>query len=398
MVNSMTAVRNLFSVARAFTCRSIVMGVVGLLVACGAVAQEEHPTLALGAQAPDFSLPGIDGKTHTLSEYKAAKVLAIVFTCDHCPTAQLYEPRLKKLVEDYKGKSVQFVMIQPNDPDAVRLDELGYTDVSDSLEDMKIRAAYRQFNFPYLYDGATQETARAYGPKATPHVFIFDEERKLRFEGRIDDSQRVALVKRQDTRNAIDALLAGQPVAVAHTGVFGCSTKWKSKTASRIEYLKKVEAEPVTVTEADADALKKLRANGTGKLLLINFWATWCGPCVVEFPDLETTYRMFRNRDFDMVTVAANMPDEKAGVMRFLQKQHASSRNLIFGSTDTYALQAAFDPKWEAGVPYTVLLAPDGKVLYQQTGDLDVMALRRAILANLPDPDYIGHRAYWASR
>jgi len=381
--------------------RGLLVSLCGVLCALAAVAgnaQDEHPTLAIGSQAPAFSLPGIDGKTHTLDEYKAAQVLVIVFTCDHCPTAQLYESRLKKLVGDYKGKSVAFVMIQPNDPDAVRLDELGYTDVSDSLDDMKIRAAYRQFNFPYLYDGATQETARAYGPKATPHVFIFDAQRKLRFEGRIDDSQRENLVKRQDTRDAIDALLAGQPVAVDHTGVFGCSTKWKSKSASRIEYLKKVETEPVTVDEANADALKKLRANGTGKLLLVNFWATWCGPCVVEFPDLETTYRMFRNRDFDMVTVAANMPDEKAGVMRFLQKQHASSRNLIFATTDTYALQAAFDPKWESGVPYTVLLAPDGKVLYRQTGDVDVMALRRVILANLPDPDYIGHRAYWAGK
>ena len=361
-------------------------------------AQDEHPTLAIGSQAPAFSLPGIDGKIHTLDEYKAAKVLAIVFTCDHCPTAQLYEPRLKQLVEDYKNKSVAFVMIQPNDPDAIRLDELDYTDVSDSLDDMKIRADYRHFNFPYLYDGATQETARAYGPKATPHVFIFDSERKLRFEGRIDDSQRVSLVKRQDTRDAIDSLLADKPVTENHTGVFGCSTKWKSKSASRIAYLQKVEAEPVTVEEADAVTLKKLRANPTGKLLLVNFWATWCGPCVVEFPDLEATYRMFRNRDFDMVTVSTNMPDEKPGVMKFLLKQHASSRNLIFGTTDTYALQADFDPKWESAVPYTVLLAPDGKVLYHQTGDLDVLALRRVILANLPDPDYLGHRAYWASR
>ena len=379
--------------------RGAFIAALSLLMICAALtAQEEHPTLAIGSQAPDFSLPGIDGKTHSLGEYKSAKVLVVVFTCDHCPTAQLYEPRLKKLVDDYKSKGVQFVMIQPNDPDAIRLDELGYTDVSDSLDDMKIRASYRHFDFPYLYDGATQSVSRAYGPKATPHVFIFDAQRKLRFEGRVDDSQRENLVKRQDTRAAIDALLEGKEPPVAHTGVFGCSTKWKAKSASRLAYLEKVEAEPVTVEEADAATLKKLRANGTGKLLLINFWATWCGPCVVEFPDLETTYRMFRNRDFDMVTVATNMPDEKAGVMRFLQKQHASSKNLIFGSTDTYALQAAFDPKWESGVPYTILLAPDGKVLYHQTGDLDVMALRRAILANLPDPDYIGHRAYWAGK
>src|ERR1035438_9454271 len=247
-----------------------------------AAGEDDHPTLAIGSPAPDFSLPGIDGKTHTLAEYKDAKVLVIVFTCDHCPTAQLYESRLKKLVDDYKGKSVQFVMIQPNDPDAVRLDELGYTDVSDSLDEMKIRAEYRHFNFPYLYDGATQAPSIAYGPKATPHVFIFDAGRKLRFEGRVDNSQRESLVKTQDTRAAIDALLADKPVTVDHTGVFGCSTKWKSKIASGQEYLKKIEAEQVTLEDATAETLKNLRANPTGKLLLVNFWATWSGPCVVD--------------------------------------------------------------------------------------------------------------------
>ncbi len=371
---------------------------VGLIAASVFAADDTHPTLAIGSPAPDFSLPGIDGKTHTLADYKSAEVLVIVFTCDHCPTAQLYESRLKKLVTDYEGKSVAFVMIEPNDPEAVRLDELAWTDVGDGLDDMKVRAAYRQFNFPYLYDGATQATANAYGPKATPHVFIFDAQRKLRFEGRVDNSQRESLVKTQDTRNAIDELLVGKPVTVNHTGVFGCSTKWKSKSSSQLEYLKKVEAEPVNLEDANSNVLKELRANPTGKVLLVNFWATWCGPCTAEFPDLQTTWRMFRTRDFDMVTVATNLPDEKPGVMKFLQKQHAGTRNLIFASDDTYAMQAAFDPKWEAGVPFTMLIAPDGKVLYQKQGDVDILELRRVILANLPDSDYIGHRAYWATK
>jgi len=193
-------------------------------------------------------------------------------------------------------------------------------------------------------------------------------------------------------------LLAGKPVTVDHTGVFGCSTKWKSKSSSQLEYLKKIEAEPVKLEDADASVLKNLRSNPTGKVLLVNFWATWCGPCTAEFPDLQTTYRMFRTRDFDMVTVATNMPDEKAGVMKFLEKQHATTRNLIFASDDTYAMQAAFDPKWEAGVPFTMLIAPDGKVIYQKQGDVDILELRRIILGNLPDSDYIGHRAYWASK
>ena len=361
-------------------------------------ADENHPTLAIGASAPDFALPGIDGQTHKLADYAAAKVLVIVFTCNHCPTAQLYETRIKKLAADYQGKGVAFVAINPNSPEAVRLDELGYTDVGDDLEDMKIRAAYRHFNFPYLYDGANQAVANAYGPKATPHVFVFDAQRKLRFEGRVDSSQRESLVKTRETRDAIDALLAGRPVAVEHTGVFGCSTKWLSKKASRLEYLQKVESEPVKLSDASAMELKKLRANATDKVLLVNFWATWCGPCKVEFPDLLTTWRMFRGRDFDLVTVAANLPDEKPGVVKFLEKQHASTRKLQFASDDTYAMQAAFDAKWDAGVPFTMLIAPGGKVLYQKIGEVDILELRRIILANLPDADYLGHRAYWASK
>jgi peroxiredoxin len=361
-------------------------------------AEDEHPTLAIGSPAPDFSLPGIDGKTHTLAEYKNSRLLAIVFTCNHCPTAQLYETRIKKLVDDFQAKSVAFVAIQPNDPQAIRLSELGYTDVSDSFDDMKIRAEYRHFNFPYLNDGDTQAVSRAYGPKATPHIFIFDKDRKLRYEGRVDDSQRASLVKSQDARNAIEALLAGKPVTVAHTPAFGCSTKWKSKIDSQLDELKKAQAEPVTLQMATAEDLKKLRTNPTGKVLLVNFWATWCGPCLTEFPDLENTFRMFRRRDFDLVTVSTNLPDEKAGVMKLLQAQHASNRNLQFATEDTYGLQAAFDPHWEAGVPYTMVIAPGGKVLYQKQGEVDILEVRRAILANLENETYVGHPGYWAQK
>ena len=371
-----------------------------LLVAlsAGLRADDEHPTLAIGSPAPDFSLAGIDGQTHKLSDYSSSRLLAIVFTCNHCPTAQLYENRIKKLVDDYQNKSVAFVAIEPNDAKAILLSELGYTDVSDSLEEMKIRAEYRHFNFPYLYDGDTQSVARAYGPKATPHVFIFDKERKLRYEGRVDDSQRASLVKTQDARNAIEALLAENVVPVAHTPAFGCSTKWKSKTESQLQEMRKIEAEPVRLEMGSEDDLKKLRSNPTGKVLLVNFWATWCGPCLQEFPDLEATYRMFRHRDFDLVTVSTNLPDEKLGVTKVLQEQHASSRNLQFASEDTYAQQRAFDSHWESGVPFTLVIAPGGKILYQKEGEVDILALRRIILANLENQTYVGHPGYWAQK
>jgi peroxiredoxin len=355
---------------------------------------EEHPILPLGSAAPNFVLPGVDGKTHQLSDYASSPVLVVAFMCNHCPIAQMYESRIQQLAADYKSKGVAVVAIEPNDPKAIRIDELDSSDVSDSLAEMKIRVQYKHLAYPYLYDGETQEVTRAYGPQATPHVFIFDKQRHLQYEGRIDNSYRTELVKTNDARDAIDALLNNKEVAVRHNGVFGCSTKWKEKSAGRLEALQKIDEQPVTVELVTKEELTKLRTNPSHQMTLIDFWATWCGSCLVEFADLQDTLRMYGARDFSLVTVSANMPDEQPSVMRFLQKQHATSRNLLFSSTDTTALQTAFDPKWDSAVPYTILLGPDGKVLYKKLGSVDILELRRTILANLPS-DYIGFNRYW---
>jgi peroxiredoxin len=366
-----------------------------LLMAVGVGSGEEvHPILALGSPAPDFALPGVDGQTHKLSDYASSPILVVVFTCNHCPIAQMYEQRIQQLANDYKNKGVAVVAIQPNDPEAIRIDELDSSDISDSLVEMKMRVQYKHLTYPYLYDGETQQVTRAYGPQATPHVFVFDQQRHLRYEGRMDNSYRTELVKTQDARNAIDALLAHKDVAVKHTGTFGCSTKWKEKSAGRVAALDKINQQPVSVEMISKGELTKLRTNPGHQMMLIDFWATWCGSCVVEFADLQNTLRMYGGRDFSLVTVSANMPDEKTGVLRFLQKQHATSRNYLFDSQDTSALQTAFDPKWDSAVPYTILLSGDGKVLYKQLGSADMLELKRIILANLPS-DYKGFNQYW---
>jgi peroxiredoxin len=205
---------------------------ISLFLAMAAFGQTNHPILAIGSPAPDFSLPGVDGEIHKLSDYAASHVLVVVFTCNHCPIAQMYEQRIQQLEQDYRGRGVAVVAIQPNDPKAIRIDELDSSDMSDSLEEMKIRVEYKQLRYPYLYDGETQSVTRAYGPQATPHVFVFDKERKLRYEGRFDNSYRKEMVNTQDARKAIEAILANREVPVKHTGVFGCSTKWQEKSAS----------------------------------------------------------------------------------------------------------------------------------------------------------------------
>jgi peroxiredoxin len=205
-----------------------------LTLSLTACAQQSHPILALGSPAPNFELPGVDGKIHKLAHYSSSPVLVVVFTCNHCPIAQMYERRISQLAADYQDRNVAVVAIQPNDPKAITIDELDSSDLSDSLEEMKIRAQYKHLTYPYLYDGETQSVAHAYGPQATPHLFIFDHDRRLRYEGRMDNSYRAELVKTHEARDAIDALLEHREVAVKHTGVFGCSTKWKEKQSARL--------------------------------------------------------------------------------------------------------------------------------------------------------------------
>ena len=370
-----------------------------MVVAVGlaSAAEVRFPTLPLGSPMPSFELPGVDGKLYKSADWSSTKVLMVVFTCNHCPTAQLYEDRIKAIVNDYRDQSLQVVAIQPNNPNSIRMDELGYTDVSDSFPEMKIRAEYRHFNFPYLYDGDTQEVARAFGPASTPHVFLFDESRILRYEGRIDDSPRESMVKRRDAREAIDAILNGRPVRVSHTPSIGCSTKWLYKETTRDSEIQHLLEEPVAVKEVGAEELTNLAHKSTGKITLVNFWATWCGPCIVELPQFTGIWQMYRRRAFEMVTVSVNYPDEKKGVLANLERAHASMRNLMFGSSDTYALMKAFDPEWNSSVPYTVLLGINGEVLWKYQGEPDMRMLRRRILANLPDDDYVGQQAYWRS-
>jgi peroxiredoxin len=356
----------------------------------------EHPVLPIGSPLPDFSLPGVDGKTHKAAEYAGTKLLAIVFESNHCPVSQLYESRIEKLYEDYRKKGMALVAINPNNPKTVRLDELGYTDVTDSLPEMKLRAQLRGIDWPYLYDGDTQAVSVKFGAVATPHIFIFDQERKLRYQGRIDDNQREELVKTQDARNAIDALLTGKPVPVTDTTAFGCTTKWLSKASGVEQEWARIQAEPVTVDMVGAEDLKKIRANPTDKVLLINLWSTNCAACAGQFFDLETTFRMYRKRAFDLITINTNGPADAPQVLAVLKKEYASSQNKQFATADRAGLQASWGEKWNPAQPLTMVIAPGGQVLYRKEGKIDILEVRRTILTAMPDTKgYIGSKAYW---
>ncbi len=363
---------------------------------------ESVTPLKTGAAAPDFDLPGIDGRKHSLKDYAKADVLVIAWISNHCPDSHASEGRIKKLVEDYKAKGVTLVAINPNNPAGLRPDELGYSKYNDSLDEMKLYAKEEGFKFPYLYDGETQATAHAYGCLATPHVFVFDKERKLRYQGRLDDSRYAdeSTVKSTDARNAIEALLAGKEVTVTETKVHGCSTKWMSKSDLVAKDDEKWAKGTVDVEIIDAAGVAKLRKNGTNKVRMFNVWATWCGPCVQEFPELVKTARKFGLRDFEFINISMDDPSNPAVVKAFLEKKHAlvpdklkpsiaaegrKTNSYVFGGANSDDLIKALDPAWKGPIPYTIIVAPNGEVVKRydepiENGD----ELRQTIL------DYMG--------
>ncbi|MDD5327219.1 MAG: redoxin family protein [Phycisphaerae bacterium] len=359
--------------------------VIVLTLACVCFAESKHIVpLAIGSVAPDFNLPAVDGRNYTLADFADANIIVIVFTANHCPTAQAYESRIIKLAADYKDKGVAVIAISPNDPLAVRLDEMGYSDMGDSLEEMKMRATERHFNFPYLYDGQTQSVSVQYGPVSTPHVFVFDKQRRLQYTGAIDNVEDPSKVNKNFLRDALDAMLQGGDVTLKKTKTFGCSVKWADKRKSAERAFLDWAKERVDINLIDADGVRALLKNDSEKLRMVNIWATWCGPCVIEIPELVNINRMYRGRAFEMVTISGDTPSKKTNVLKFLKDKQVSCKNYLFSSDDKTGLGEALGEDWHGGIPYTVIIKPGGEILYRHTGAIDPLEVKKVIV------DYLG--------
>lgn len=364
-----------------------------------AISQEIPKVLPLGSDLPPFSLPGIDGRTHTQADYAAAKLLCIIFTCNHCPDSVAAATRMEQIHQDYKDKGVAIVAVNANNPASLRPDELGYSPYNDSFEEMTPFAESYGWTFPYLYDGETQKFATACGAQSTPHVFIFDTARKLRYTGRMDDAGRSSKpVEKSYLRDAFDALLTGGEVTEPVTRSFGCSTKWLFKGDNVAADQKAWEEKTVTLAELDEQLAKKIAANRSGNVRVINFWSTTCGPCVAEFPALVETYRRFQDRNVDFITISLDPKEDQEKVKKFLTSRHAAlansthksmktegrtSNNYLWTGGNPDKLAEAIFPAWTGALPLTLILSPDGKVLWNHNDEINLVELRTEILKAL---------------
>jgi peroxiredoxin len=177
-------------------------------------------TLQLGQPAPDFQLPGVDGQTYSLASFKDARFLVVVFSCNHCPYVVGSEDRMLRFFHDYAPRGVAMVAINSNETQ---------NHPTDSFDHMVRHAAEKKLPFPYARDDS-QDVARAYGALRTPHYYVFDQDRKLRYTGRMDDNPRSpGRETTRELRDAMDALLAGRQPPVPVTNPIGCNVKWKGQ-------------------------------------------------------------------------------------------------------------------------------------------------------------------------
>jgi peroxiredoxin len=179
----------------------------------------ETPPPELGAPCPDFKLPAVEGRDYARDDFAAARVLVVMFICNHCPYVKAVEDRLIRLEREYGPRGVQLVGICSND---------AATYPDDSFAALATRWRELQYGFPYLHD-EPQTVARAFGAVCTPDIFVYDGDRRLAYRGRIDDSWKdESKVTQRELAAALDALLAGQTPAAKQRPSMGCSIKWRS--------------------------------------------------------------------------------------------------------------------------------------------------------------------------
>lgn len=321
--------------------------------------------LTVGQPAPDFALKDTTGKAHSLKAYRGQTVV-IGFVGTKCPIANAYITRMNSIAAEYKTKNVVFFGINSN--------------INEPLNLVKAHATKAKYVFSILKDDSNV-VADSYGASVTPEMYIVDGAGVLRYHGRVDNASDEKRVERHDLRVALDEMLAGKPISKADLKAFGCVIKRAGVTETKL--LQKPVKAPAT--ESSIALLKpadfnKLRADSNGKVLLINFWATWCAPCVAEFPEFVMIDKTYRAKGVRMVSISTDEKSDLEGaVIPFLKKQKAEFESFLSDADDPQELIDVVDKNWSGALPATFVFDKQGKIVFTKYGIIDREELLKAL-------------------
>ena len=314
---------------------------------------------AIGHPAPDFTLADLNGKTHALKDYRG-KTVVVSFISARCPISNAYKARIRAIADEYSKRDVAFLGVNSN--------------ADESLEEMRAYATKNNLDFTILKDEGNV-VADAYAAERTPKIYLIDGEGVLRYQGRIDNSQNPRMVKRDDLREALNEMLSGKPVSVAETKALGCLIKRvqdaKAAPASPPAKVAAAQAEPKVGSLKPAD-FAKFKDSAKGKVLMLNFWATWCGPCVAEFPELVALDAKYRDKGMKLVGITADdAEDVQPKVIPFIKKHHVKFDIIRQDTDDPEAMINQITKDWNGVIPATFLYDKQGNLAYSRFGIID---------------------------
>ena len=337
------------------------------------------------AEMPQFKLRGVDGSVFDSALGIGSPLLAVVFLSNHCPASQMFQGELIMLANEYRSKGFRLIAISPNDPEAIPPDELAYSDLGDSLPEMKIRAKELKYPFPFLYDGETQQTAKMFGVKVTPHVYLFDKNRKLRYSGRIGDPKNPRVQERQELRQALKALVNGDEPPIVRGRAFGSSIKWAKNREFVIKMHERYSRETVLLREVDKRTLEFIRRNKAAWPKMIYVWSISDKTKREDLLQLSAIHKIYRKRGLEWITVCIENNTQKEDVYKLLKETQSSGRNFMAHGSDISPLADLRAEKGNRITPYIALVEPGGAISHRSTDGLLPLELKRYILSTLAE-------------
>ncbi|MCI0523908.1 MAG: redoxin domain-containing protein [Acidobacteria bacterium] len=312
----------------------------------------------VGQPAPDFTLADLNDQSHSLKDYRG-KTVVVSFISARCPISNAYKDRIRAVADEYGKRGVAFLGVNSNS--------------DESLEEMRAYAAKNNLTFTILKDPGNV-VADEYAAERTPKVYVIDGEGVLRYQGRIDNSQNLRMVKRNDLREALNEMLSGKPVSVAETKALGCLIKRVqdiSVVPAKAPPAQPKSADPIVAALKPAD-FAKFKDSAKGKVLVINFWATWCGPCIAEFPEFVALDAKYRDKGVKFVGITADDPaDVQPKVIPFIKKQKVAFDIVLQDTDDPQEMIDQINKDWPGVLPATFVYDKQGNLAYSRFGIID---------------------------
>ena len=332
---------------------------------------------------PEFELLGTNGLTYRSEDLKAKKIVCLVMLSNHCKISQRFEYLINEISEKMKQNDSILIAISPNNENAIIPDELAYSEVGDSYEEMKIRSINNRYTFPYLYDGEKQVVAKQLGSKSTPHGYLFDRKRKLVFSGKIGDYNKPTDIKESDLfKKYLDCLNDEDP-KITHTKVHGTSIKFTEDIFMADRIKKRYANETVTLRYIDEKTLKFFIEHLKGSPTIFHIWSSSVNGFRQNLIELSSIYKIFRKRGFRLLTICVDPDKTETEIKTQLERAQLSAVNLCLKGSEVGSLMKFVPIESKSTVPFTILFGNEGNHLYSTVGGIDTLRCKKLIVNEL---------------